>query len=53
MVAESNAPDVSIRAVARRHGQSASQLVTWRRLARGAPLAPRPAPAREPTHGGA
>ena len=34
IVAESDGPGTSIRAVARRHGLSASQLFTWRRLAR-------------------
>ncbi len=36
IVAESEAPHTSISAVARRHGLSASQLFTWRRLARWA-----------------
>ena len=36
IVAESEAPYTSISAVARRHGLSASQLFTWRRLARQA-----------------
>jgi transposase len=36
IVAESEAPHTSISAVARRHGLSASQLFTWRRLARQA-----------------
>ena len=36
IVAESAAPHTSISAVARRHGLSASQLFTWRRLARQA-----------------
>ncbi len=34
IVAESDRPGTSISAVARRHGLSASQLFTWRRLAR-------------------
>ena len=34
IVAESEAPNTSISAVARRHGLSASQLFTWRRQAR-------------------
>lgn len=34
IVAESDRPGASISAVARRHGLSASQLFTWRRLAR-------------------
>ena len=36
IVAESDGPGTSISAVARRHGLSASQLFTWRRLARQA-----------------
>ena len=36
IVAESDEPGTSISAVARRHGLSASQLFTWRRLARQA-----------------
>ena len=36
IVAESEAPHTSISAVARRHGLSASQLFTWRRLVRQA-----------------
>jgi transposase len=36
IVAESDGPGTSISAVARRHGLSASQLFTWRRLARRA-----------------
>lgn len=36
IVAESEGPGVSVSAVARRHGLSASQLFTWRRLARHA-----------------
>jgi transposase len=35
IIAESEAPNTSISAVARRHGLSASQLFTWRRHARG------------------
>src|ERR1700712_4829430 len=35
IVAESEAPNTSISAVARRHGLSASQLFTWRRQGRG------------------
>ncbi|WP_244424538.1 IS66-like element accessory protein TnpA [Methylobacterium nodulans] len=38
IVAESEAPNTSISAVARRHGLSASQLFTWRRLARQAAM---------------
>jgi transposase len=36
VVAESDGPGTSISAVARRHGLNASQLFTWRRLARQA-----------------
>jgi transposase len=36
IVAESDGPGTSISAVARRHGLSASQLFTWRRLSRQA-----------------
>ena len=36
IVAESDGPGTSISAVARRHGLSASQLFTWRRLVRQA-----------------
>lgn len=36
IVAESEGPGVAVSAVARRHGLSASQLFTWRRLARQA-----------------
>jgi transposase len=36
IVAESDGPGTSISAVARRHGLSASQLFTWRRLVRRA-----------------
>lgn len=36
IVAESDGPGASVSAVARRHGLSASQLFTWRRLARQA-----------------
>ena len=38
IVSESEATRVSISAVARRHGLSASQLFTWRRQARCAPV---------------
>lgn len=41
IIAESEAPDISISAVARRHGLSTSQLFTWRRLARRAAMADR------------
>ena len=41
IIAESEAPDISISAVARRYGLSTSQLFTWRRLARRAAMVDR------------
>ena len=46
IVAESEGPNTSISAVARRHGLSASQLFTWRRLARQAATRDRQTPLR-------
>lgn len=59
LVAESFEPDVTVSAVARRHGLTPQQLFTWRREARKASemipafvpavVAPEPAPASEPS----
>jgi len=42
IVAESYAAGETVSAVARRHGLTAQQLFTWRRLARGGPAAEEP-----------